>query len=73
MSTENGRPSFVFAEKLNVKNVLSAVFDSPILGARIHFGRVETDGKTIKTPRGHVAADSVNARPGDKVVTHEVS
>lgn len=62
----------VNVEKFSLLNLLSAFFDSPIIRTRIHIGTLDKDGKTVITGKKSIQADNVEAKPGDKVITHEI-
>ena len=73
MSLEQGKfEPIVIAEKLNLRNLVHAILDSPVVGTHIHVGRLGKESKTVKTRNGDVPVDQVYANPSDLVITHEI-
>lgn len=62
----------VIAEKFTFGNLLRAILDSPVARTRIRTGTVGVDGKTVITKKGTLLVNTVAAKPGERVVMHEI-
>jgi len=71
MTAEQKLKPLIKAETASLESFLLALLDSHPLHPPI-FGRLGPDGKTVVTKRGSFQADNVQAKPGDRVVVHEI-